>query len=161
MSELIILRGNSACGKSSTAKLLQEHLGEGVLLVPQDVVRRDMLRVKDTVGSVSTDLLDTIVRFGMERCRYVILEGILTNRKHGDMLRGLITDFENHVHPYYFKIPFEETLRRHQFKDVDFGEEEMRQWFLEDNRLGVSCEKIIDESLVQDDIIQMILSNVR
>lgn len=47
-STLIILRGNSASGKTTIAKQLQEHFGQGTLLVSQDVVRRDMLRVHDT-----------------------------------------------------------------------------------------------------------------
>ena len=43
-STLIILRGNSASGKTTIAKQLQEHFGQGTLLVSQDVVRRDMLK---------------------------------------------------------------------------------------------------------------------
>ena len=34
---LIILRGNSGCGKTSTAHLLQRQLGYGTMLVSQDV----------------------------------------------------------------------------------------------------------------------------
>ena len=44
---LIILRGNSGCGKTSTARLLQCHLGYDTMLVSQDMVRREILRVKD------------------------------------------------------------------------------------------------------------------
>ena len=56
-STLIILRGNSASGKTTIAKQLQEHFGQGTLLVSQDVIRRDMLRVHDTIGNLSHDLL--------------------------------------------------------------------------------------------------------
>ncbi|TKI79246.1 hypothetical protein FC699_36155, partial [Bacillus wiedmannii] len=35
-STLIILRGNSASGKTTIAKQLQEHFGQGTLLVSQD-----------------------------------------------------------------------------------------------------------------------------
>jgi len=39
---LIILRGNSGCGKTSTAYLLQRQLGYGTMLVSQDMVRREI-----------------------------------------------------------------------------------------------------------------------
>lgn len=42
-SKLIILRGNSGCGKATTAVALQHTLGAATLLVSQDVVRRDRL----------------------------------------------------------------------------------------------------------------------
>ena len=41
-SKLIIIRGNSGSGKTTTAKSLQNQLGKRTLLVSQDVVRRDM-----------------------------------------------------------------------------------------------------------------------
>lgn len=50
-SKLIIVRGNSGSGKTSTAKLLQQTLGPRTMLVSQDVVRREMLRVKDTADN--------------------------------------------------------------------------------------------------------------
>lgn len=37
MAKLVILRGNSGSGKTSTAKLLQEALGEGTMLISQDL----------------------------------------------------------------------------------------------------------------------------
>ena len=50
-SRLIILRGNSGCGKTTTAKLLQKEYGYGTMLVSQDVVRREMLHVKDEASN--------------------------------------------------------------------------------------------------------------
>ena len=52
MEKLIILRGNSGSGKTTVAKELQKKLRNGTagghpLLLSQDVVRRDMLKVKD------------------------------------------------------------------------------------------------------------------
>lgn len=45
--KLIILRGNSGSGKTMIAKALHQFLKEQSLLISQDVVRREMLRVKD------------------------------------------------------------------------------------------------------------------
>ena len=44
---LFIIRGNSASGKSTIAKKLQLELGYGTMLIPQDVIRREIVRVKD------------------------------------------------------------------------------------------------------------------
>ena len=45
--KLIILRGNSGSGKTTIAKALHQCLKEQSLLISQDVVRRERLRVKD------------------------------------------------------------------------------------------------------------------
>ncbi|MGQ0513966.1 hypothetical protein ACT453_12135, partial [Bacillus sp. D-CC] len=55
------------------AKQLQEHFGQGTLLVSQDVVRRDMLRVHDTIGNLSHDLLFEITKYGKGKCEFVVL----------------------------------------------------------------------------------------
>ena len=47
MAKLIILRGNSGSGKTTIAKELQKSLGRNTMFISQDVIRRDMLRVKD------------------------------------------------------------------------------------------------------------------
>ncbi len=161
MARLIILRGNSGSGKTSTAQLLQKRLGEGTFLISQDVVRRQMLRVNDKVGSLSTDLLENLVTFGMSKCQFVILEGILTNHKHGEMLKRLVEHYGSRVYVYYFDISFEETLKRHQFKNVNFGEREMRGWYLDKDTLGVNGEVIFSDEWGQEEIIKRIMSDIR
>ena len=47
MAKLIILRGNSGSGKTTIAKGLQKKFGHGTMLISQDIVRREMLYVKD------------------------------------------------------------------------------------------------------------------
>lgn len=56
-SKLIILRGNSGSGKTTTALKLQELFGEATLVVSQDAVRRDMLKVNDREGNLSIGLI--------------------------------------------------------------------------------------------------------
>lgn len=99
-STLIILRGNSASGKTTIAKQLQKHFGQGTLLVSQDVVRRDMLRVHDTMGNLSHDLLFEITKYGKGKCEFVILEGILNNRRYGEMLKELMRYFDENAFTY-------------------------------------------------------------
>jgi cytidylate kinase len=76
-SKLIIIRGNSGSGKTTTAKSLQNHLGHGTLLVSQDTVRREMLKVHDIKGNLSIDLIRQIAEYGKDKCEFVIVEGIL------------------------------------------------------------------------------------
>ncbi len=76
--------------KQQSQKQLQEYFGQGTLLVSQDVVRRDMLRVQRYDGNLSHDLLCEITKYGKGKCELVILEGILNSRRYGDMLKELI-----------------------------------------------------------------------
>lgn len=160
MSELIIIRGNSGSGKSTTAKRLQREMGKGTMLIPQDVVRREILWVRETVDSnPSPSLMEQMVRFGQQIRYNVILEGILTAKKHADWLAQVAADWDGRVHAYYFDVPFEETLRRHATKPntSDFGETEMREWWCEYDVLGWENEKIINHEMSQDEIIAMML----
>ena len=100
---LIILRGNSGCGKTSTARLLQRQLGYGTMLVSQDVVRREILRVKDSESNPAIQLIYDICMYGNNVGYTVILEGILSNKKYGAMLRRLLNDFQGEKLIYYFE----------------------------------------------------------
>ena len=57
MQRLIIIRGNSGSGKSTIAKRLQQKMGYQTMLIPQDVVRREMLRVRDKDNNPSIQLI--------------------------------------------------------------------------------------------------------
>lgn len=64
MSKLVIIRGNSGSGKTTVAKVLQHELGHNVMVVSQDVVRREMLRVKDGAGTKALPLLSELLMYG-------------------------------------------------------------------------------------------------
>lgn len=67
------------------------------------------------------------------------------------------------VYAYYFDLPFEETLKRHQTKPNchDFGENEMRRWWLENdfsdvlNEVRITAERNIDN--IVGDIFNTVL----
>ena len=90
---LIIIRGNSGSGKSTIAKRIQQYLGEGVMVIGQDEVRRQMLNVRDRPGNLAINLIEEIINYGINHCDYVILEGILNKYKYGrcliDFLKSL------------------------------------------------------------------------
>lgn len=77
MHKLIVLRGNSGSGKTTVAKELQKVLGSNTMLISQDVIRRDMLNVKDGKDTLAIPLLMELLRYGRNNSEVVILEGIL------------------------------------------------------------------------------------
>lgn len=66
MTKIIILRGNSGSGKTTIAKMLQKRLGNGTMLISQDVVKREILYVKDEKKQIINDLLFKLAKFGKE-----------------------------------------------------------------------------------------------
>ena len=77
MAKLIILRGNSGSGKTTIAKELQKSLGRNTMFISQDVIRRDMLRVKDGENTEALPLMKELLTYGRKYCKIVILEGIM------------------------------------------------------------------------------------
>jgi ABC-type dipeptide/oligopeptide/nickel transport system ATPase component len=159
---LIIIRGNSGSGKTTTAKQLQRELGRPTMLVSQDVIRRDMLRVRDFPGNPSIQLISDTVLFGRTIGYDVILEGILVTKHYGAMLQKLLHKFEGSAFAYYFDLPFEETLKRHNTKPdrADFGEPEMREWWNEKDYLGITQERLLDKTLSSQQVLEYILSDI-
>ena len=62
------------------------------------------------------------------------------------------------VYAYYFDIPFEETLNRHKTraKSNEFGEESMREWWVEKDYSDVLNEVAITEEKDRDSIVNEI-----
>ncbi|MFD1677676.1 kinase [Alicyclobacillus fodiniaquatilis] len=162
-SKLIIIRGNSGSGKTTTAKSLQDHLGHGTLLVSQDVVRRDMLKVHDREGNLSIDLIRQIAEYGKDKCEFVIVEGILYKSRYGDMLNHLIQFYAQKTFAYYFDLPFEETVRRHKSssKRMEFGEDSLRSWWNPNDTLGVDGETILTHDMSECDVLKLVLNQLQ
>ncbi|WP_104372089.1 kinase [Desulfocucumis palustris] len=160
-AKLIILRGNSGSGKSTTAKMLQRKFGRGTLVIPQDTVRREMLWVKDEKGTKAVPLLIELAKYGKQNCNIVIIEGILYSDLYIELFEVLKLEF-NDIYAYYYDMPFEETLIRHQTKanHNEFGENEMKRWWREKDYIGIIPEKNITKELSLDEIVEMISSDV-
>ncbi|QUH16719.1 kinase [Lacticaseibacillus rhamnosus] len=160
MKQLIILRGNSGSGKTTTAKALRKHLANS-LLISQDVVRRDMLAEKDKPNSPNIELIDLIARFGFSHQQIVIVEGILSAARYGQMLKALMNTADQSL-VYYFDLSFDETLRRHAHrpKAAAFGAEAMHRWFRPHDYLGVPNEHLIQADQSQDTVVSRILADL-
>lgn len=159
---LVIIRGNSGSGKSSTARRLQHEMGYETLLIQQDVVRREMLRTRDSEGNPAIAMIHEMALYGKRIGYDVIIEGILASGRYGEMLRDVMKEFDV-SHVYYLDVSFDETLRRHNKKPSahEFGEVEMRAWWLEKDLLRVDDEVTIsgdiDEATVLDTMKQDVI----
>jgi adenylate kinase family enzyme len=161
-TKLIMFRGNSGSGKTSTAKALQKIIGNGTMLISQDVVRREVLYVKDKPNSNTDELLIELVMFGKRKCEITILEGILDTKLYGKLFKKLHKEF-NQIYAYYFAIPFDETLKRHKMKNNshEFGEKEMRRWWNEKDLIKFIPETLITEKFSLGDVVQMVLKEIK
>lgn len=150
-TRLVLLRGNSASGKSSIAAGIRERFGRGLALVGQDNLRRIVLRERDRPGGANIGLIDTVARYSLDAGYHVVLEGILYADHYGPMLRQLRADHRGPTHGYYLDIAFDETLRRHATKPQadELGETELRTWYRPRDLLPDGAESVIgaDSSL--------------
>lgn len=161
---LMVLRGNSGSGKSSiAAEIRRRYERRDLAVVPQDVVRREILRDRDVPGAANIDLIDTIVRWTLDRGYHVLLEGILYSDRYGAMLEALVADHPGPSLLYYLDIPFEETLRRHTTKPNahEFGEPEMAQWYRERDLLCGVQETVIGPDQSLQDTVEQIMRDAR
>jgi len=157
MRKLIILRGNSGSGKTTIAKELQDKFGRNTMLISQDVIRRDMLKVKDGENTQALPLMKELLTYGSNHSDIVILEGIMNADWYRPLFEWANKLYGTEVYAYYFDLPFEETIKRHQTKPNchEFGEEAMRRWWREKdfsdvlNEISITSEKDI-ESIVTD-----------
>ena len=158
---LIIIRGNSGSGKSTLAAELRLRTGRKCALVGQDMLRRVVLKEKETEGGDNIDLIEQTVRFALGRGYDVVLEGILARSRYGPML-GRLANSHPFTYAYYVDISFEETRCRHASKPNahEFGEKEMRGWWLENDVLGFLGEKRLSAELSLKESIGLIVSEI-
>ncbi|MDO4775223.1 MAG: kinase [Aerococcaceae bacterium] len=158
MKKLIILRGNSGSGKTTIAKELQKKFGSNTMLISQDIVRRDMLNVKDGENTLALSLMKELLIYGNEHSKVVILEGIMHSQWYKPLFKLAIELYKTKVFAYYFDVPFEETLKRHQTKSNsnDFGEKEMQRWWREKDFSDVLNEFVITSDKDKECIVNEI-----
>lgn len=157
MGKLIVLRGNSGSGKTTVAKELQNRFGRNTMLISQDVVRRDMLKVKDGESTPAIALMKELLLYGRSHSEVTILEGIMYADWYKPLFELAVQLYGGEIHAYYFDLLFEETLKRHETKQNchEFGEEAMRRWWKEKdysdvlNETPITCEQSA-ESIVED-----------
>jgi hypothetical protein len=158
-TRLILLRGNSASGKSSVAAGLRDRFGRGLALVEQDTLRRVVLRERDRPGAVNIGLIDTVARYALDAGYHVVVEGILYADHYGGMLGRLRADHRGPTHAYYLDVPFEETLARHATKPglAGIGESELRSWYRPLDLLPGAVETVVDAASSRTATVERIM----
>lgn len=158
-TRLVVLRGNSASGKSSVAAMIRQRFGRGLALVGQDNLRRVVLRERDRPGAANIGLIDTVARYSLDAGYHVVVEGILYADHYGPMLTRLRADHRGPTHGYYLDVPFHETLLRHATKPQagEYGERELRDWYREFDVLPDGTETVIGAESALDVTVDRIM----
>ncbi|MBG0563841.1 AAA family ATPase [Actinoplanes aureus] len=155
---LVVVRGNSASGKTTTAREVRRRYGRGCALIEQDHVRRVVLREHGGNG-VAPSFIMTMARAALDAGYHVVLEGILHTAQYGDPLRRLIADHPGPTACFYLDVSFDETLRRHlaRAEPIPVTAETMRGWYAERDLLGVPGEQVFPETAAFDEVVTTIL----
>jgi predicted kinase len=143
---LIVLRGNSASGKSTLARDLQRELGAGTANVGQDHFRRVVLREHDVADGDNIGLLANTIRYCLGSGHHVIAEGILIARHYREMLCEVIARHSGPSHVFYLDVSLDEALRRHQQRPLaaEVSADSFRGWYVLSDLLGVPGEVVLD-----------------
>ncbi|MGN5631037.1 AAA family ATPase [Streptomyces sp. AC154] len=162
-TRLIVLRGNSASGKSSVAAGLREKFGRNLAIIAQDNLRRIVLRERDRPAGANIGLIDLTARYALDHGFHVVLEGILYADRYGTMLQDLVRAHQGVTRCYYLHVPFKETALRHASKpDAEYlahvNEDHLRDWYREKDLLPNGLETVVDAASTLNDTVQQIYS---
>ena len=160
MGKLIILRGNSGSGKTTVAKELQKKFGYNTMLISQDEIRRNILWVKDGIDTKALPLMIELLKYGYEHSDIVILEGIMYEEWYNPLFKVANELYGSNVYAYYFDLSFEETVRRHNTRNREFGEKDMRRWWREKDFSSALREQAITCEMDTDSIVEKIYSDL-
>ncbi|MFF7290231.1 AAA family ATPase [Streptomyces griseorubiginosus] len=161
-TRLIVLRGNSASGKSSVAAGLREKFGRNLAIVAQDNLRRIVLRERDRPNGANIGLIDLTARYALDNGFHVVVEGILYADRYGTMLQDLVRAHQGVTRCYYLHVPFEETVLRHATKsDAEYlkhvTEDHLCDWYREMDLLPDAVETVIGAASTLDDTVRQIM----
>jgi predicted kinase len=109
---LVVIRGNSGSGKTTTAREVRRRYGRGCALLEQDYLRRIILREHDSgrINPVAPAFITATARTAQELGYHVVLEGILHTDRYGAALHQLIDTHPGPTYAYYLDVSFEETV---------------------------------------------------
>ncbi|MEU6388064.1 AAA family ATPase [Streptomyces sp. NPDC046939] len=163
-TRLVVVRGNSASGKSSVAAGVRAGFGRNLAIVGQDNVRRTVLRERDKPGGANIGLIDLTARYALDNGFHAVVEGILYADHYADMLRDLVRAHRGVTRCYYLDVHYEETVRRHATKHdaayrASVTEEHLRSWFRERDLLPGDLETVIGAASTLDDTVRRILQD--
>ncbi|ROO60426.1 AAA domain-containing protein [Micromonospora sp. Llam0] len=158
---LVIVRGNSASGKTTAAREARHRYGRGCALLEQDYLRRTLLREHDSthIQPVAPAFITATARTALDLGYHVILEGILHTERYATVLLQLIDSHPGPVAVFYLDVSFDETVRRHlnRAEPIPVTPDEMRDWYAHRDLLGVPGETVIGETSTFEQTVTTIL----
>jgi predicted kinase len=158
---LVVIRGNSGSGKTTTAReVRRRYASRGLAVIEQDHCRRVILREHGGgEDRVAPGFITTMTKAALDGGYHVLLEGILHTGQHGDLLRTLISEHQGPTACYFMDVSFEETVRRHLRREepIPVDPETMRSWYAGQDLLGVPGEVVIPESMGFHEVVETIL----
>ncbi|MFB7645690.1 AAA family ATPase [Streptomyces sp. NPDC056084] len=161
-TRLIVLRGNSASGKSTIAARLRDRFGRNLALVGQDNLRRTVLRERDRPGAANIGLIGMTARYALDAGFHTVVEGILYADRYAGMLEDLVREHRGISRYYYLDVPLQETLVRHATKPdraylAQVTEEHLREWYRERDLLPSRIESVFAAGSTLDETVERIL----
>ncbi|WP_114855160.1 AAA family ATPase [Brachybacterium sp. YJGR34] len=160
---LVILRGNSASGKSTVARRIQRTLPRGrVAVIGQDHVRRELLWEHDVGQGDTIGLITAMARHCLGVGRTTVVEGIFGRERYGEMFARLLAEHAGASLVYYLDVSLEETVRRHAGKPIAgaVSDEELASWYRVRDVLGTPGEQVLGEELTEDEMVERVLADL-
>ncbi|MGC5332848.1 AAA family ATPase [Micromonospora sp. DT62] len=158
---LVIVRGNSASGKTTAAREARRRYGRGIALLEQDHLRRVVLREHDSahIDPVAPAFITATARTALDLGYHVILEGILHTERYANALHQLIDRNLGPLAVFYLDVSYDETVHRHltRAEPIPVTPDEMRQWYTYRDLLNVPTETVIPETSTFEQTVTTIL----
>ncbi len=163
MKLLITIRGNSCSGKTTLAKELQRRFGRGTMRLSQDVIRREILHVKDEPNPKSVPFLKLMLAYGYENTEIVILEGIMKADWYRDLFAYCCELYGANILSWYYDLPFEKTLERRDLKPNrdELTDDKMHLWWTEHDYAPEWNEILLTEADQVNDVADRIEAMVQ
>jgi hypothetical protein len=116
---------------------------------------------KEVNTKVSLELFNSLIGFGFTKDFIIVIDGNMSADIYEECLLYWKQKIPN-SHFYYFDIPLKETLARHKTRinRIWFSKDKMKEWYAKDNKLRCIVEKVINKDMSEDQIVDMILSDL-
>ena len=130
-------------------------------IIGHDVLRREILHVRDHPGALSVPYIDLSARFALDNGLDVVIEGILHAESYGEMLTQLRNDHAGVTCCYYYDLALDETLRRHRTKALatEVSESDVASWYRRDDRVAHLDEVIFGPDVSETDALSRVLAD--
>jgi broad-specificity NMP kinase len=117
---ILLIHGNAGVGKSTTAHLLHEHIGDESIVLEVDKLRYNV--VDDRIDTDTLDLCDQQVMSAAEaflESMYdtVIIEGVYPSQKHLRKVVDKLQRIDSDVYVYRLECSLRENIQRDKQRD--------------------------------------------